>query len=354
MFLYDPSQFIEWLGFPSQGDFFRGVFTSPSLNKDKLHPPCAKTLNKYFLSSGDEHHSTQSEKFIQRLKDISVARGVSSDFFDTPSKPVLVSQFAIRDKWPSLFKGLQITGYYPQACAQAEHFLCELQNLLDSLDGLGGGNRTKKMLENDWLRSSLMGLNIEFRVHDSAFNIEPEHNMVLFRTLHYFNIYFFIKMLAAFDADFNSNMPMEHKQSIFHKLMPTYPLDKWVPHRSGLFDPLLERFASKSIGYQAFAKYAGCNEDSIATSLRQFYARKRNLKFKTVKEWLRGALEELSKTEDFDVEEVLRYCEPMWWVADILSGWIHVTGDPELDHDVVTCFSYYQRFYSEAISNREP
>lgn len=97
MFLYDPSQFIEWLGFPSQGEFFRGVFTSPSINKDKLYPPCAKTLNKYFLSSGDERHSIQSEKFIKRLKDISVARGVSADFFDTPSKPILISQFAIRN-----------------------------------------------------------------------------------------------------------------------------------------------------------------------------------------------------------------------------------------------------------------
>ncbi|MGL6422584.1 hypothetical protein ACSZNE_12310 [Aeromonas caviae] len=133
MFLYDPSQFIEWLGFPSQGEFFRGVFTSPSINKDKLYPPCAKTLNKYFLSSGDECHSTQSEKFIKRLKDISVTRGVSADFFDTPSEPILISQFAIRVKWPSIFKGLQITGYYPQTCAQAESFLYELQILLDSL-----------------------------------------------------------------------------------------------------------------------------------------------------------------------------------------------------------------------------
>ena len=161
-------------------------------------------------------------------------------------------------------------------------------------------------------------------------------------------------MLAAFDAYFNRHVSMEHKQSIFLKMMPTSPLDKWVPHRSGLFEPLLKRFISKSIGYQAFAKYAGCNEDSIATSLRQFYAKKRNLKFKTVREWLRGALEELAKTEDFDVEEVLHYCEPMWGVADILSGWIHVTGDPELDHDVVTCFSHYNRFYNEAIGSREP
>ena len=141
MFLYDPSQFIEWLGFSSQGEFFRGVFTSPRINKEKLYPPCAKTLNKYFLSSGDECYSTQSEKFIQRLKDISVARGVSADFFDTPSEPILISQFSIRHKWPSIFKGLKITGYYPQTCAQAECFLCELQILLDSLDGLGGRNR---------------------------------------------------------------------------------------------------------------------------------------------------------------------------------------------------------------------
>ena len=354
MFLYDPSQFIEWLGFPSQGEFFRGMFTSPGINKDKLYPPCAKTLNKYFLSSGDECHSTQSEKFIKRLKDISVTRGVSADFFDTPSEPILISQFAIRYKWPSIFKGLQITGYYPQTCAQAECFLCELQILLDSLDGLGGRSRAKKVLENDWLRASLMELNVELRVNDSDFNMGPEQNRVLFRTLHYFNIYLFIKMLAAFDADFNRHVSMEHKQSIFLKMMPTSPLDKWVPHRSGLFEPLLKRFVSKSIGYQAFAKYAGCNEDSIATSLRQFYARKRNLKFKTVREWLRGALEELAKTEDFDVEEVLHYCEPMWGVADILSGWIHVTGDPELDHEVVTCFSHYNRFYNEAIGSREP
>lgn len=354
MFLYDPSQFIEWLGFPSQGEFFRKIFTSPLINKYKLHPPCVKTLNKYFLVSGDDRYSTQFDKFFQRLESISVARGVSSDFYDTSSKPILISQFAIRVKWPSIFKGLQITGYYPRTCSQAEHFLCELQNLLDSLDGLEGKNRTKKVLENDWLRASLMELNVELRVHESDLNVEPEHSMVLSRMLHYINIYFFIKTLAAFDADFNSNIPMEHKQSIFNKMMPTYPLDKWVPHRSGLFEPLLERFASKSIGYQAFAKYAGCNEDSIATSLRQFYARKRNLKFKTVREWLRGALEELAKKEDFDVEEVLHYCEPMWCVADILSGWIHVTDDPELDHDVVTCFSHYNRFYNEAIGSREP
>ena len=153
MFLYDPGQYIEWLGFPSQGDFFRVVFTSPSINKDKLYPPCAKTLNKYFLSSGDDRHSTQSEKFIQRLKDISVARGVSADFFDTPSKPIPISQFAIRYEWTGIFKGLQITGYYPQACAQAEYFLCELKRLLDSLDSLDGRNRIKKVLENDWLRA---------------------------------------------------------------------------------------------------------------------------------------------------------------------------------------------------------
>jgi hypothetical protein len=354
MFLYDPEQYIEWLGFSSQGDFFRSVFTSPRINKEKLYPPCAKTLNKYFSLSGDEYHSTQSEKFIQRLKGISVARGGSADFFDTPSEPILISQFAIRYKWPSIFKGLQITGDYPQACAQAEYFLCELQTLLDSLDGLGGRNRIKKILENDWLRASLMELNVELRVNDSDFNIVPEQNRALFRTLHYLNIYLFIKLLAAFDADFNRHVLMEHKQSIFLKMMPTFPLEKWGPHRSGLFEPLLARFASKSIGYQAFAKYAGCNEDSIATSLRQFYARKRNLKFKKIREWLRGALEELARTEDFDVEEVLKYCEPMWWVADILSGWIHVTGDQELDHDVVTCFSHYNRFYNEAIGSREP
>ncbi|BBG85320.1 hypothetical protein AHGSH82_024650 [Aeromonas hydrophila] len=354
MFLYDPEQYIEWLGYPSQGEFFRVVFTSPSINKDKLYPPCAKTLNKYFLSSGDERHSTQSEKFIQRLKDISIARGVSADFFDTPSKPIPISQFAIRYEWTGIFKGLQITGCYPQACAQAEYFLSELKRLLDSLDGLGGRNRVKKILENDWLRASLMELNVELRVNDSDFDIVPEQNRALFRTLHYLNIYLFIKLLAAFDADFNSTRPMEHKQSIFHKLMPSYPLDKWVPHRSGLFEPLLARFPSKLIGYKAFSKYAGCNEDSIATSLRQFYARKRNLKFKKIREWLRGALEELAKKEEFDVEEVLNYCEPMWWVADILSGWIHVTGDQELDHDLVTCFSHYNRFYNEAIGSREP
>ncbi|MGL6364672.1 hypothetical protein ACSZMZ_01850 [Aeromonas veronii] len=112
------------------------------------------------------------------------------------------------------------------------------------------------------------------KVNDGDFNIEPEQNRALFRTLHYLNIYLFIKLLAAFDADFNRHVLMEHKQSIFLKMMPTFPLEKWGPHRSGLFEPLLARFASKSIGYQAFAKYAGCNEDSIATSLRQFYARK--------------------------------------------------------------------------------
>ena len=176
MFFYDPEQYIEWLGYPSQGEFFRKIFTSPLINKYKLHPPCVKTLNKYFLPSGDEHHSTQSERFIKRLKDISVARGVSSDFFDAPSKPMLISQFAIRYKWPSIFQGLQITGYYPQTCAQSEHFLCELQNLLDSLNGLGGRGRAEKVLENDWLRASLMELNVELRVNDSDFNMRSEEH----------------------------------------------------------------------------------------------------------------------------------------------------------------------------------
>lgn len=78
MFLYDPS-----LRLSNDTVFHYKVFQEKRLlysSKDKLYPPCAKTLNKYFLSSGDECHSTQSEKFIQRLKDISVARGVSADF----------------------------------------------------------------------------------------------------------------------------------------------------------------------------------------------------------------------------------------------------------------------------------
>ncbi|GKQ68987.1 hypothetical protein KAM344_41520 [Aeromonas caviae] len=85
-----------------------------------------------------------------------------------------------------------------------------------------------------------MELNVELRVHESDLNVEPEHSMVLSRMLHYINIYFFIKTLAAFDADFNSNIPMEHKQSIFNKMMPTYPLDKWVPHQGEIVNILLK------------------------------------------------------------------------------------------------------------------
>ncbi|MFQ2155956.1 hypothetical protein ACK33E_05895 [Aeromonas hydrophila] len=354
MFLYDPEQYIEWLGYPSAGDFWHTVYSSPFFNGEKLHAPCAKTLKKYFSLNAPVKITPQAKNFFHRLENHLVSRGAKPEYMKEPSEPILRVQLSARVKWPTLFKGLEINGFYPQACAQANHLLGKLQELLDSLDGLDGQERLQKIIENGWVFFSLTELGVESVINSVDVNIALEDNAALVKVLHYLNIYMFIKVFAAFDADFNSNMPMENKKSIFIKLMPTSPLDKWMPHRFGLFEPLLERFASKSIGYQAFAKYAGCNEDSIETGLRQFYAKKRNLKFKTVREWLRGALEELSKTEDFDVEEVLHYCEPVWWVADILSGWIHVTGDPERDHDVVTCFSYYHYFYNEAINNREP
>lgn len=354
MFLYDPEQYIEWLGYPSAGDFWCSVFCSPLLNEVKLHAPCAKTLRKYLASNPPIKITPQAEKFFHRLKKHLVSLGINAEYFEESSEPVLRVQLSIRVKWPDLFKGMEISRFYPQAYTQASSLLGKLQELLDSLDGLDNKERSQQIIENDWVISSLTELGVESIINRYDASIAIEDNPTMAKVLHYLNIYMFIKTFAAFDADFNSSMPMEHKQSIFNKLMPSYPLYKWEPHRSGLFEPLLARFPSKLIGYRAFSKYAGCNEESIATSLRQFYARKRNLKFKTVREWLRGALEELAKTEDFDVEEVIHYCEPVWWVADILSGWIHVTGDQELDHEVVTCFSHYNRFYNEAIGSREP
>ncbi|MBL0624868.1 hypothetical protein [Aeromonas veronii] len=222
------------------------------------------------------------------------------------------------------------------------------------MDGLEGQERIQKIIDNDWILSSLTELGVGSVVNDCDVSIELEDNETLAKILHYLNIYMFIKVFAAFDADFNSKVSMENKKSLFLKLMPTSPLEDWIPHKSGIFEPLLQAFESKRVGYQAFAKYANCNEDSIKINLRQFYANERNLKFKTVQKWFFGAFEELSQKKDLDEAEVLNYCEPAWCVADILSGWIKVTHSSEFNNVQVTCFSHYQRFYNEAIGSREP
>ncbi|CAD7534350.1 hypothetical protein [Aeromonas hydrophila] len=354
MFLYDPEQYIEWLGYPSQGEFFHGVFSSPLLNKKKLHVPCAKTLKKLFSLNEPVKVTPQAEKFFHRLKECLVSLGVEPEYLEPSSEPILRVQFSARVKWPALFNALQVNGYYPQACIQANHLLGRLLELLDSLDGLEGQERIQKIIDNDWILSSLTELGVGSVVNDCDVSIELEDNETLAKILHYLNIYMFIKVFAAFDADFNSKVSMENKKSLFLKLMPTSPLEDWIPHKSGIFEPLLQAFESKRVGYQAFAKYANCNEDSIKTNLRQFYANERNLKFKTVQKWFFGAFEELSQKKDLDEAEVLNYCEPAWCVADILSGWIKVTHSSEFNNVQVTCFSHYQRFYNEAIGSREP
>lgn len=354
MFLYDPEQYIEWLGYPSQGEFFHGVFSSQLLNEKKLHVPCAKTLKKLFSLNEPVKVTPQAEKFFHRLKECLVSLGVEPEYLEPSSEPILRVQFSARVKWPALFNALQVNGYYPQACIQANHLLGRLLELLDSLDGLEGQERIQKIIDNDWILSSLTELGVGSVVNDCDVSIELEDNETLAKILHYLNIYMFIKVFAAFDADFNSKVSMENKKSLFLKLMPTSPLEDWIPHKSGIFEPLLQAFESKKVGYQAFAKYSNCNEDSIKTNLRQFYAKERNLKFKTVQKWFFGAFEELSQKTDLDEAEVLNYCQPAWYVADILSGWIKVTPFSELNNMLVTCFSHYQRFYNEAIGSREP
>lgn len=354
MFFMIQNIILNGLAILRQGIFFHGVFSSPLLNEEKLHVPCAKTLKKLFSLNEPVKVTPQAEKFFHRLKESLVSLGVEPEYLEPSSEPILRVQFSARVKWLALFKALQVNGYYPRACIQANHLLGKVQELLDSLDGLEGQERIQKIVDNDWVLSSLTELGIGSVVNDCDVSIELEDNEILVKILHYLNIYMFIKVFAAFDADFNSKVSMKNKKSLFLKLMPTSPLEDWIPHKLGIFEPLLQAFESKRVGYQAFAKYANCNEDSIKTNLRQFYANERNLKFKTVQKWFFGAFEELSQKTDLDEAEVRNYCQPAWYVADILSGWIRVTPSSEFNNIQVTCFSYYQRFYNEAIGSREP
>ncbi|MDY7800463.1 hypothetical protein, partial [Aeromonas caviae] len=107
MFLYDPEQYIEWLGYPSQGEFFHGVFSSPLLNEKKLHVPCAKTLKKLFSLNEPVKVTPQAEKFFHRLKECLVSLGVEPEYLEPSSEPILRVQFSARVKWPALFKVLR-------------------------------------------------------------------------------------------------------------------------------------------------------------------------------------------------------------------------------------------------------
>jgi len=94
MFLYDPEQYIEWLGYPSAGDFWHTVYSSPFFNGEKLHAPCAKTLKKYFSLNAPVKITPQAKNFFHRLENHLVSRGAKPEYLKEPSELILRVQLS--------------------------------------------------------------------------------------------------------------------------------------------------------------------------------------------------------------------------------------------------------------------
>ena len=356
MFLFKPEQYIKWLGYPSVGDFYAKVFNSPNFSRHKLYPPCSKTLNKYLLLNKETTGSKQADNFFQRLQRALLDCGFDPAALEVSEQPILIGQHAIRELWPNFIYGIKITGLYPVTCIQAEVVLSHLQAMLDTLNGLQGKEKSHALIANHWVKTCMIELGMEKVLDGAEFNDVPAKDPLVAVILNCLNIYCFIVIFSTFDAEINQNVDMEFKRSLFSKLMPCLPLDKWSPHRSGLFEPLLNSFETKTAGYAALAKGSVCDEASIETSLRKFYGKKINLKYKSAKIWIKNALEALPTRQEFDLEEVIGLSELIWAAASILSGWVNEIRHSQLvgDDDLVTSFSHYQRFFNVAVEPVNP
>ncbi|MGU5711879.1 hypothetical protein [Aeromonas caviae] len=356
MFLFKPELYIRWLGYPSEGDFYAHAFNSPKFSRHKIHPPCSKTLNRYLLLKNKFAGSKQADNFFLRLQRALLDCGVDPAALEVSEQPILIGQHAIRELWPSFIYGVKITDFYPATCVQAEAILSHLQAMLETLNGLQGKEKGHALAANHWVQTCMIELGMETILEDTEFNDIPAKDSLVLVILNCLNIYCFIAVLSTFDAEINQNVAMEFKRSIFSKLMPCLLLDEWSPHRLGLFEPLLNSFETKTAGYKALARNAGCDDASIKSSLQKFYGKKINLRYKTAKVWIQSALEAHPKRQEFDLEEVIGLSELIWGVASILSGWIHEVRRLQLvsDDDLVTCFSHYQRYFNAAIVSRRP
>lgn len=322
MFLLAPKIFMKWLGYRSEGDFFHHLFGMGKKYHSLEKIPDPKTINTQFARALRGQESTQFRNWLQTFKAFLEKSGMELEFDALERVPL--NQVHIRCSWLNIWQGLERSQCYPHTSRYALDLLALWIKLLDDMEGANDQKRYDLLRHSTWVQAAMAQMvksDVLFSLSQATGKFEEDPS--LRRLLHYLNLYHFLQVLAVLDAENCLDHDPTGQYSIFGSLLPTLPLQEWHPHRSGIFERYFRHFDSRERAYEA------CTDenkavDATKTAIKEYFAGKRNINWKTARGWFENMLDAINILEPDSPREkdiTLFITHQQWCVANILCGW---------------------------------
>jgi len=328
MFLFPPEILFKWLGYRSEGDFFHHLWSQGKKYHSLEKIPDPKTLNTQFAKSLRGQESTQFRNWLQTFKESLEKSGIDLEF--DAQERVPLNQVHIRCSWLAIWQALDRSQCYPHTSRYALDLLEQWMKLLDDMEGADDQKRYDLLRHSAWVKAAMSQMgkcDVLFSLSQAKVKFEDEPSV--YRLLHYLNLYHFLQVLAVLDAENCLDHDPSVQHSMFVSLLPTLPLQEWLPHKAGIFERYLRNFDTREAAYIACTRMLDNpdgedHSDSVKVALMSFFAGKRTVTWKTGRKWLKGMLltyRDKNPNMLGDVEATLFMTHQKWMAADILCGW---------------------------------